>query len=79
MVFAHFLNKPVLAIADQPKVADLMTELELSNYYVDIRESDPKLLTERFASMVINGEEIKSRMAASLTRNRQQLTSQFRT
>jgi polysaccharide pyruvyl transferase WcaK-like protein len=77
VVFAHLLNKPVLAIAHHPKVMDLMTDLELSSYCVDIRDFDLKLLAEKFASMVINAEEIKSRMAASLTRNRQRLRSQF--
>jgi polysaccharide pyruvyl transferase WcaK-like protein len=77
VVFAHLLNKPVLAIAHHPKVADLMTDLELSSYCVDIRNFDLKLLTERFASMVINAGEIKSRMAASLATNRQRLRSQF--
>jgi polysaccharide pyruvyl transferase WcaK-like protein len=77
VVFAHLLNKPVLAIAHHQKVMDLMTDLGLSSYCVDIRDFDPKLLAEKFASMAINAEEIKSRMAASLTRNRQQLRSQF--
>ena len=77
VVFAHLLNKPVLAIAHHPKVIDLMTDLGLSNYCVDIRDFDLKLLAERFASMVIDAEEIKSRMAASLKRNRQRLRSQF--
>jgi hypothetical protein len=44
---------------------------------VDIRDFDLKALAERFASMIINADEIKSRMAASLTRNRQRLGSQF--
>jgi polysaccharide pyruvyl transferase WcaK-like protein len=77
VVFAHLLNKPVLAIAHHPKVMDLMTDLELSSYCVDIRDFDLKLLTEKFTSMVINADEIKTCMAASLTRNRQRLRSQF--
>jgi polysaccharide pyruvyl transferase WcaK-like protein len=77
VVFAHLLNKPVLAIAHHPKVTDLMADLELSSYCVDIRNFDLKLLVEKFASMVNNTEEIKTRMAASLIRNRQQLRSQF--
>jgi polysaccharide pyruvyl transferase WcaK-like protein len=77
VVFAHLLNKPVLAIAHHPKVVELMADLELSTYCVDIRDFDPNLLAERFESMVINAEEIKSRMAASWTRNRQRLRSQF--
>ena len=77
VVFAHLLNKPVLAIAHHPKVKDLMTDLELSSYCVDIRKIDLKLLADRFASMVGNAEEIKSRMAASLARNRSRLKRQF--
>ena len=34
-------------------------------------------LAERFTSMVDNADEIKSRMATKLTRNRQLLGSQF--
>jgi polysaccharide pyruvyl transferase WcaK-like protein len=77
VVFAHLLNKPVLAIAHHRKVMDLMTALELSSYCVDIREFDPRLVEQRFASMVINSGEIKRRMAANLTENRQRLRSQF--
>jgi polysaccharide pyruvyl transferase WcaK-like protein len=54
-----------------------MADLELSSYCVDVRDFDLRLLTDKFTSMVINAEEIKDRMATSLTRNRQQLRSQF--
>jgi polysaccharide pyruvyl transferase WcaK-like protein len=74
VIFAHLLNKPVLAIAPHPKVTELMADLELSSYCVDIRGFDVSLLADRFESMVNNGQEIKRRMAARLTRNRQ---SQF--
>jgi polysaccharide pyruvyl transferase WcaK-like protein len=77
VVFAHLLNKPVLAIAHHPKVRDLMANLDLSNYCVDIRDFDLNLLEDRFASMIADADEIKSRMAASLTKNRQRLTTQF--
>ena len=77
VIFAHLLNKPVLAIAHHPKVSELMTELDLSSYCLDIRNFDSMLLASRFASMICNAEEIKSRMAVSLTKNRQRLTTQF--
>jgi polysaccharide pyruvyl transferase WcaK-like protein len=77
VIFAHLLNKPVLAIAHHPKVSELMAELELPHYCVDIRDFDVNLLKDRFASMVDNTEEIKARMAAKLTRNRQLLKNQF--
>jgi hypothetical protein len=54
-----------------------MTDLELSNYCLDIRNIDAKLLADRFASMVVNTHEIKDRMAASLARNRSRLQNQF--
>ncbi len=77
VIFAHLLNKPVLAIAHHPKVTDLMSDLGLSAYCVDIRDFDPNSLAERFASMVARKEEIKASMAANLTKNRQMLESQF--
>ncbi|HTF67739.1 MAG TPA: polysaccharide pyruvyl transferase family protein [Edaphobacter sp.] len=77
VIFAHLLNKPVLAIAHHPKVTKLMADLDLSSYCVDIRDFDAGSLTDRFASMVDNAEEIKFRMATRLARNRQQLRSQF--
>ena len=77
VIFAHLLNKPVLAIAPHPKVTELMAALGLSNYCVDIQDFDLSLLAEKFASMVSNADEIKSQMAAKLTRNRQLLRYQF--
>jgi len=77
VIFAHLLNKPVLAIAHHPKVTELMADLELSNYCVDIRNFDPSLLKDRFTTMVNNEEEIKHHMAARLIKNKQELRSQF--
>jgi polysaccharide pyruvyl transferase WcaK-like protein len=77
VIFAHLLNKPVLAIAHHPKVNELMADLGLSSYCVDIRNFDVSLLADRFASMVKNAQEIKGHMAARLTSNRQQLRRQF--
>src|SRR4029077_20338767 len=68
VIFAHLLNKPVLAIAHHPKVTELMADLGLSSYCVDIRKFDRKLLEQKFAMMVVNSEEVKSRMASSLAR-----------
>jgi polysaccharide pyruvyl transferase WcaK-like protein len=77
VVFAHLLNKPVLAIAHHPKVKDLMSDLGLSDYCVDIRNFNPMLLAQRFALMIDNTDEIKSRMAVSLQKNKHKLGSQF--
>lgn len=77
VVFAHLLNKPVLAIAPHPKVVELMNDLDLSSYCVDIKDFDSTLLADRFSSMVANAADIRTRMAASLTRRRLQLGEQF--
>ena len=77
VVFAHLLNKPVLAISHHPKVMNLMKDLGLSKYCVDIRKFDPDILTDVFQSLVNNTDEIKSHMAASLMIYRSQLTTQF--
>jgi polysaccharide pyruvyl transferase WcaK-like protein len=66
VVFAHLLNKPVLAISPHPKVADHMRALGLSKYCVDIRTFDPNLLADIFEALVRERDDIKSRMAASL-------------
>jgi polysaccharide pyruvyl transferase WcaK-like protein len=77
VVFAHILNKPVLAISHHPKVANLMNALGLSKYCVDIQTFDPIRLTDTFASLVGDTEEIKRSMAVSLARYRSQLAIQF--
>jgi len=77
VVFAHLLNKPVLAISHHPKVANLMNALGLSKYCVDIATFDPTQLTALFESLVSHTDEIKSTLAASLTNYRSQLAIQF--
>jgi polysaccharide pyruvyl transferase WcaK-like protein len=77
IVLAHLLNKPVLAIAHHPKVTNLMNDLGLSEYCVDIRTFDPNLLADTFASLVGSTRTIKSHMAASLAEYRSQLTGQL--
>jgi polysaccharide pyruvyl transferase WcaK-like protein len=77
VVFAHLLNKPVLAISHHPKVANLMSALGLASYCVDIRTFDWNMLVDRFKALVRDRDEIKSRMAASLAKYRSMLKTQF--
>lgn len=77
VVFAHLLNKPVLAISHHPKVATLMNDLGLSKYCVEIHNFRPDQLAEVFQSLVSNTQEIKSTMAASLGRYKCQLAMQL--
>lgn len=66
VVFAHLLNKPVLAISPHPKVTDHMSALGLSKYCVDIQVLDPNLLADTFEALVRDRDNVKDRMAASL-------------
>ena len=77
VVFAHLLNKPVLAISHHPKVSTLMKDLGLERYCVDIRECGVDQLEDSFLSLVANGDEIRSRMADKLGRYRTNVSVQF--
>jgi polysaccharide pyruvyl transferase WcaK-like protein len=77
VVFAHLLNKPVVAISHHPKVATLMRDIGLARYCIDIRTFDLNRLTETFAALTSNRDEIKDRMAERLASYRQALTKQF--
>lgn len=77
VVFAHLLNKPVLALSPHPKVSSLMNHLGLAKYCVDIRNGDVSLLQETFLSLVANRVEIKSRMAEKAACYERTLLTQF--
>lgn len=77
VIFAHLLNKPVLALSHHPKVMTLMNNLGLSKYCVDIRTFDHALLANTFASLVDNTDDIKNQMAGMLAKYRSQLMDQF--
>lgn len=77
VVFAHLLNKPVLAIAHHSKVTNLMNALGLSKYCVDIRTFDPRSLTDTFECLVNHRDEVKSRMASTLKNYKSRLRVQF--
>jgi polysaccharide pyruvyl transferase WcaK-like protein len=77
VVFAHLLNKPVLALSHHPKVSTLMRNLGLARYCIDIKKCDVNVLQETFLSLVANQEEIKSRMADKAACYKRILASQF--
>lgn len=77
VVFAHLLNKPVLAISHHPKVANLMNDLGLSQYCVDIQTFTPSQLMNAFAGLTRNAEEVKSQLAAKLANYRSLLATQY--
>jgi polysaccharide pyruvyl transferase WcaK-like protein len=77
VVFAHLLNKPVLALSHHPKVTNLMKAIGLPEYCVDMQSLDPVKLKSTFAALVSNADIVKRTMAASLLSNKSKLTSQF--
>jgi len=77
VVFAHLLNKPVLALSHHPKVSTLMSDLGLAKYCLDIRKCDIDLLQETFLSLVASRDQVRSCMADKLAGYRRDLSVQF--
>ena len=77
VVFAHLMNKPLIALSHHPKVATLMAELGLSEYCLDIDSFEAEQLEEKFTKLVANRDAIKARMAEQETHYKAQLTKQF--
>jgi polysaccharide pyruvyl transferase WcaK-like protein len=77
VVFAHLLNKPVIAISHHPKVSTLMGDIGLSEYCLGIDSFDADSVSNKFALLVKNVESVRTRMADSLVRYRSELANQF--
>jgi polysaccharide pyruvyl transferase WcaK-like protein len=77
VVFAHLLNKPILAVSLHPKVTSLMTGLGLSAYCADIRTFEPARPAESFETLVKNQEDVKSRLTDAVVKYRMRLAAQF--
>jgi polysaccharide pyruvyl transferase WcaK-like protein len=77
VVFAHLMNKPVLAISPHPKVATLMDDLGLSAYCVDIRIFELDLLLNIFSRLIENQDNIKAHMAKTAASYKVRLLHQF--
>lgn len=77
VVFAHLLNKPVIALTHHPKVTSLMKDLGLVKYCLDIRKCDLGMMEDAFLSMVAERDEIQSRMAEKALSYKKALVTQF--
>ncbi len=77
VIYAHLLNKPVLAISTHPKVATIMDDIGLSRFCVDVERCDRDELARRF--MVLSGQtaEVRQQMTDVRVRYRRQLSEQF--
>ena len=78
VVFAHLLNKPVVALSHHPKVAALMNDIGLEKYCVrDLQPLDDEQLAQTFQALVDDQDRIRSRMAERLSAYRGRLAGQF--
>lgn len=77
VIFAHMLNKPVLALSHHEKVRTLMRDIGLAEYCVDIRAVTADLLIALFRRLVANRYEVKARMAITAECYRRKLENQF--
>jgi polysaccharide pyruvyl transferase WcaK-like protein len=77
VIFAHLLNKPVVALSHHPKMSTLMNDLGLSRYCLDIKKVDPDSLTQIIFEMMSNAAQIKSRMNAIYLSYKEALVRQF--
>ena len=77
VVFAHLMQKPVLAISHHPKVKTLMRDLGLSEYCFDIRDARAHTLMAGYERLKENELSIRSQMADKARQYRNTLEEQF--
>jgi polysaccharide pyruvyl transferase WcaK-like protein len=77
VIFAQLLNKPVIALSHHQKVATLMSDLGLSEFCLDIKTSDSRLMAMTFQRLEENQEAIKARMASKVDQYSLELAEQF--
>jgi polysaccharide pyruvyl transferase WcaK-like protein len=59
VVFAHILNKPVLALSHDPKVSTLMSDIGLAEYCFEIDAFKDSQLREAFALLMLNESHVR--------------------
>ena len=77
VVYAHLLNKPVLAISTHPKVASLMDDIGLSRFCLDPDGCDRERLAASFLALCDEAGEVRRHMTDVRASYRRQLTEQF--
>jgi polysaccharide pyruvyl transferase WcaK-like protein len=77
VVMALLLTKPVIAISNHPKTSDLMADMGLSAYVLDIDAWDVTSLMERLQALRKGAEDIRGRIAARVQEHRTALARQY--
>lgn len=78
VLLSALANKPVLAIAYQSKVRELMTQLTMQEHCLDLRDATEQNLKIRFAALKDFRDAIECRMGVMVRRFRASLDRQFR-
>jgi polysaccharide pyruvyl transferase WcaK-like protein len=77
VIFAHLLNKPVLAISHHPKVTALMKAVGMAEFCIDIDTLDSSLLLSSFRRLVDSRQSVTRQIAASVEIYKDMLDRQF--
>ena len=77
VVFAHLLNKPVIALSHHPKVSNLMSDFGMSEYCLDIERFDAECLMEALEKLLADKDKIKERIRIQVESNKEALMKQF--
>jgi polysaccharide pyruvyl transferase WcaK-like protein len=77
VVMALLLNKPVIALSNHPKTTDLMADMGLSAYVLDIDAWDVTSLMERLQALRKGAEDVRGRIAARVRQHRTALARQY--
>jgi polysaccharide pyruvyl transferase WcaK-like protein len=79
LVMALIQNKPVIALADHPKLDSLVTDFGLAEYLLPLRNLSPDILIARFEQLENDMERVRSRIEAQVGKYRQELDAQYAT
>lgn len=77
ILLALSLHKPVLALANHHKMTDLMEDLDLRAFVLDLKALSTSRLVERFRSLQTHADLIADRLAQLLPARRQALEQQY--
>lgn len=77
ILISFLLNKPVLGIANHPKMINLMRDMGQSEYVLDIDHFDLKSLVERFSLLESNREIIRDQIEKKIADFRIALNVQY--
>ena len=77
VVYAHLLDKPVIAVSTHPKVTTIMDDIGLSSFCIDVERCNREELGRRFLALAGQTAEVQRDMTDVRSRYRRQLTDQF--